>query len=58
MSRNELILGSNTGSMFYATKSSGKFIVFGSEPLDEITDFDAKIKLIFCAERSNTVKIQ
>jgi glucosamine--fructose-6-phosphate aminotransferase (isomerizing) len=44
-SRNELILGSNTGSMFYTTKSSGKFIVFGSEPLDEITDFDQEFQM-------------
>jgi predicted glutamine amidotransferase/7-cyano-7-deazaguanine synthase in queuosine biosynthesis len=37
---NELILGSNTGSMFYVGKPSGKLILFGSEPLDELTNSD------------------
>ena len=37
---NQLVLGSNTGSMFYATKPSRKLIVFGSEPLDELINGD------------------
>lgn len=34
-SANQLILGSNTGSMFQQVSASEKFTIFGSEPMDE-----------------------